>query len=217
MLSDYDCTIEYHPGRANCVADALSRKSHGRLNALYESRIPLLTDLKSTRVALKEDRRGALIASFQVRPVLLDRVLEAQANDTESQELIQAISRGKKKDLRIRDYDGMLMQGDRMYVSNVEELKRDILDEAHISTYAMHPESTKMYCTIRHFYYWPGMKRAIAEYVSRCAICQQVKVERKKPFGLSQPLLIPSGNGKILQWILCTNYLVHEMVTMVSG
>ncbi|CAN6712966.1 unnamed protein product [Malus baccata var. baccata] len=50
----------------------------------------------------------------------------------------------------------MLMQGDQMFVPNVEELKKDILDEVHISAYAMHPGSTKMYHTIRHFYYWPG-------------------------------------------------------------
>ncbi|KAM1450626.1 hypothetical protein ACFX2I_037846 [Malus domestica] len=78
-----------------------------------------------------------------------------------------------------------------MYVPNVEELKRDILDEVHISAYAMHPGSTKMYHTIRHFYYWPGMKREIAEYVSRYAVYQQVKAERKKLFGLLQPLPIP--------------------------
>ncbi|CAN6725713.1 unnamed protein product [Malus baccata var. baccata] len=54
----------------------------------------------------------------------------------------------------------------------------------------MHPESNKMYNTIRPFYYWPRMKIEIAEYVSRCSICQQVKAERKKPFGLLQPLPI---------------------------
>ena len=48
-----------------------------------------------------------------------------------------------------------------------------------------------MYYTIQPFYYWPCMKREIAEYVSRCAICQQVKAERKKPFGLMQPLPVP--------------------------
>ncbi|CAN6698108.1 unnamed protein product [Malus baccata var. baccata] len=53
-----------------------------------------------------------------------------------------------------------------MYVLNNEELKKEILDEAHCSAYAMHPGGTKMYHTIRPFYYWPGMKREIAEYVS---------------------------------------------------
>ncbi|KAM2138219.1 hypothetical protein ACFX1Q_010296 [Malus domestica] len=78
-----------------------------------------------------------------------------------------------------------------MYVPNNEELKKEILDEAHCSAYAMHPGGTKMYHTIRPFYYWSGMKREIAEYVSRCIVCQQVKAERKKPFGRMQPLPVP--------------------------
>ena len=48
-----------------------------------------------------------------------------------------------------------------------------------------------MYHTIRPFYYWPGMKREIAEYVSRYVVCQQIKAEMKKPCGLLQPLLVP--------------------------
>ncbi|KAB2626175.1 S ribonuclease [Pyrus ussuriensis x Pyrus communis] len=78
LLSDYDCTIDYHPGRANVVADALSRKSQGHINALYTSRIPLLADLRATGVRLEtEDRDVALLANFQVRPILVDRVLAA--------------------------------------------------------------------------------------------------------------------------------------------
>ena len=64
---------------------------------------------------------------------------------------MEAVSRGKKKDLKIRESDGMLMQGSRMYVPNIAKLKKDILDEAHISAYAMHPGSTKMYHTIDLF------------------------------------------------------------------
>ncbi|KAM1318632.1 hypothetical protein ACFX2H_003744 [Malus domestica] len=62
LLSDYDCTIEYHPSCANVVADALSRKTLVRLNALYACHVPLLVDLRSTGVKLGvEDREEALL------------------------------------------------------------------------------------------------------------------------------------------------------------
>ncbi|KAM2166505.1 hypothetical protein ACFX1R_040507 [Malus domestica] len=192
LLSDYDCTIEYHPGRANAVANALSMKTLTRLNAIYDFHVLLLADLRATRVELgMEDREEALLANFQVRPILINRVLEAQMSDEETQEIIQARNQGRKKDFRIRETDGMLMQESIMHVPNNAELKKEILDKVHISAYAMHPEGTKIYHTIRPFYYWPRMKREIDEYVSRCAICQQVKAERKKPFGLMQSLPIP--------------------------
>ena len=102
MLSDYDCTIEYHPGRAKAVADALSRKTPTRLNAIYDCHVPFLADLRSTGVELGvEDQEEALLANFQVRPILIDRVLEAQMNDEETQEIIQARNQGKKKDFRV--------------------------------------------------------------------------------------------------------------------
>ncbi|XP_070677828.1 uncharacterized protein [Malus domestica] len=114
LLSDYDCTIEYHPGHANVVADALSRKPQGRLNALYASRVPLLAELRATGVKLElKDRSGAFLASFQVRPVLVDRILEAQMVDEEIQEMVQLRSEGKKKDLRIRESDGVVRFGKR--------------------------------------------------------------------------------------------------------
>ena len=93
MLSDYDCTIKYHHGRANVVVDALSMKTPVRLNALYACHIPLLADLRSTGVKLGvEAQEEALLANFQVRPILIDRVLEAQMNNEEIQELIKARS-----------------------------------------------------------------------------------------------------------------------------
>ncbi|XP_070665171.1 uncharacterized protein [Malus domestica] len=96
--------------------------------------------LRSTEVKLgMEDREEALLDNFQVRPILIDRVLEVQMNDEETHELIQAMNDGKKKDLRIQETDGMLIQENRMYMSNNVELKKEILDEAHCLAYAMHP------------------------------------------------------------------------------
>ena len=65
------------------------------------------------------------------------------------------------------------------------------MEEAHSSAYAMHPGSTKMYHTLREHYWWRGMKKDVAEFVSRCLICQQVKVEHQRLAGLLQSLPIP--------------------------
>ena len=83
------------------------------------------------------------------------------------------------------------MIGSRLCVLATGQLKRQILEEAHSSTYAMHLNSTKMYRTLKEYYWWSGMKREVVEYVSKCFICQQVKAERQKPSGLLQPLPIP--------------------------
>ena len=65
-----------------------------------------------------------------------------------------------------------------MCVPEIGELKREIMEEAHFSAYAMH-------------YWWKGMKKEIAYFVSRCLTCQQVKAEHQKPAGKIQPLPIP--------------------------
>ena len=100
------------------------------------------------------------------------------------------IEGGRKPEFQIRD-DGVIVRRDRMCVPEIGELKREIMEEAHSSAYAMHPGSTKMYHTLREHYWWKGMKKEIADFVSRCLTCQQVKTEHQKPAGKIQPLPIP--------------------------
>ena len=88
--------------------------------------------------------------------------------------LKEEIEKGKKAEFQIRD-DDMIVKGQRMCVLEYGELKRDIMEEAHSSAYAMHPGSTKMYRTLKEHYWWNGMKKEIASFVSRCLTCQQVK------------------------------------------
>ncbi|VVA39016.1 PREDICTED: retrotransposon, partial [Prunus dulcis] len=165
LIKDYECTIEHHLGRANVVADAFSRKSSGLVAYLRGRYVPLMIELRKLRVELGVDEQGALLATLQVESA--DRTHCSVRND------------------------GALMVGTRLYVPNDEALKREILEEAHSSAFAMHPGSTKMYHTLREHYWWPFMKKEIAEYVRKCLICQQVKAERQKPSGLLQPLPIP--------------------------
>nr|GEU55908.1 putative reverse transcriptase domain-containing protein [Tanacetum cinerariifolium] len=64
-------------------------------------------------------------------------------------------------------------------------------DEAHKLKYYVHPGDDKMYYDLRDMYWWPGMKKDIAEYVSKCLNCLKVKTEHQRPSGLVQQPEIP--------------------------
>ena len=74
LIKDYDCTIEYHPGKANVVADALSRKLEGSYAYLQMVYLPLLIELRSLGVQLQVVDTGTLLASFYVRSLLVDQI-----------------------------------------------------------------------------------------------------------------------------------------------
>ena len=57
LLKDYDFTIEYHLGKANVVADALSKKSSGNLSHIHSVRIPLLLELRALNVELAQGEK----------------------------------------------------------------------------------------------------------------------------------------------------------------
>jgi hypothetical protein len=72
-----------------------------------------------------------------------------------------------------------------------KEIKSLILQEAHNSTYSIHPRGNKMYQDLKLSYWWYGMKRDIIDYIAVCDICQRVEVEHQRPTGLLQPLEVP--------------------------
>ncbi|GJT96622.1 putative reverse transcriptase domain-containing protein [Tanacetum coccineum] len=71
------------------------------------------------------------------------------------------------------------------------EVRTLIMDEAYNLKYYVHPGADKMYYDLRDRYWWPGMKKYIAEYVSKCLTCLKVKAEHQKPSGLLQQPEIP--------------------------
>ena len=190
LIKDYDCTIEYHPGKANVVADALSRRPESSLSHMRSGYLPQLVDLRALGVILEVEDSGALLATFHVRPLLVDQILAGQSLDPQMIKHKEEIEKGKKTEFQIRD-DGMIVKGQRMCVPEYGDLKREIMEEAHSSAYAMHPGSTKMYRTLKEHYWWNGIKKEIAGFVSRCLTCQKVKAEHQRPPGKIQLLPIP--------------------------
>ena len=78
MIKDYDCIIEYHPGKANFVADALSKQLESSLSHMRSGYLPLLVDLRALGVILEGEDSGALLATFHVRPLLVDQIQAGQ-------------------------------------------------------------------------------------------------------------------------------------------
>ena len=70
------------------------------------------------------------------------------------------------------DSEGVLRLGKHVCIPDVADLKKKILKEAHNSSYIIHPSSMKMYQDIKEFYWWDRMKKEIAEFVSKCLVCQ---------------------------------------------
>ena len=128
---------------------------------MRSSYLPLLVDLRALGVILEVEDSRTLLATFHVRPLLVDQILAGQSQDSQMIKLKEEIEKGNKAEFQIRD-DNMIVKGQRICVSKYGELKRNIMEEAHSSAYAMHLGSTKMYRTLKEHYWWNEMKKEIA-------------------------------------------------------
>jgi hypothetical protein len=128
--------------------------------------------------------------AMEVEPTLEAETREGQLEDAKLKEIRQLIQDNKTSDFS-EDSQGTLWLGKRICVPNQKTIKELILREAHDSAYSNHYGSTKMYKDLKTRYWWYGIKRDIAEYVSLCDTCQRVKAEHQRPAGLLQPLKIP--------------------------
>ena len=84
LLKDYDCSIEYHPGKVNVVADALSRRAVAELKAMF------------ARLSLYDD--GSLLAELQVRPTWVEQIKKQQLEDESLVPRFQQVEKGKNPD-----------------------------------------------------------------------------------------------------------------------
>ncbi|GKB51671.1 putative reverse transcriptase domain-containing protein [Tanacetum coccineum] len=164
LLSDYDCEIRYHLGKANVVADALNRKERNK---------PL--------------RVRALVLTIGLNlPV---QILNAQVEARKEENFGTEDLCGMIKKLK-QHTDGTLCLNRRSWIPCQGNLRELIMHESHKSKYSIHPGSDKMYQDLKKLYWWPNMKVEIATYVSKCLTYTKVKAEFQKPSGLLVQLVI---------------------------
>ena len=156
LITDYDYVIDYHLGKANVVAYALSRKLVQTLRAL------------NAHLSLSDD--SEIVAELTAKLDLLNRALDAQKNDDKISAIVNQSVEGKETEFTMNE-DGFVYYRDRVCVHNDDELKKSILEQAYSGSFAMHPGSTKMYQDLKTSYWWSGMKRDVSEFVTKCMVC----------------------------------------------
>jgi hypothetical protein len=158
--------INYHLGKANVVADALSRRSH--LNQLIVEQMPFdlceLFDKLNLRLVANTE-----VVALEIDSTLLEDIRKSQLTYEKIQEIKWNIKEGKSPGFA-EDDQGMLWYKGRICVPDVKEIKNLILQEAHDSGYSIHPGGNKMYQDLKVSYWWYGMKREFAEYIALFAL-----------------------------------------------
>ncbi|GJV96620.1 putative reverse transcriptase domain-containing protein [Tanacetum coccineum] len=158
LLSDYDCEIRYHLGKANMVADALSQKERSK---------PL--------------RVQALVMTIGLN--LPKQILSAQSEARKEENFINEDLHGMINKLEPRT-DETLCLNNQSWIPCFGDLRALIMHESHKSKYSIHPGSDKMYQDLKKLYWWPNMKAEISTYVSKYLTCAKVKIEYQKLSGL---------------------------------
>ncbi|XP_038886146.1 uncharacterized protein LOC120076400 [Benincasa hispida] len=139
LIKDYSCTIEYHPRKANAVEDALSKKSSHLKASFNAVRGLLLQELKSSNAHSQVNSLGGLLAQFQVKPTLINYIIKEKPGDPVLRKLAKEVRLKQNTDYMLRQ-NGALMKENRLCVPNNMTLNNEILEEAHSSAYAMHPQ-----------------------------------------------------------------------------
>ena len=193
-------SVHYHPGNAKVVTNGLSKLSMRSVAHVEDERKELVKDVHSRA------RLGVRLMSISDNGVTVQNGAESslvmEVNENQHSDPILLELKGELHNQRVEFFsqggDIVLRYQGRLCVPDVGELRRHILVEAHNSRYSIHPCFTKMYHDLREVYWWNGMKRDIADFVSKFPNFQQVKVEHQKPGGMNQEIDIPTWKWEVI-------------------
>jgi hypothetical protein len=188
LIKDYELEIHYHPCKANVVADALSHKASCHYLTIKTSNIMLCQEMEKVNLGMIQH---GTVNHLKLESVLLQRIIDAQRNDEGMKHIHEKMETGKANCFRRAD-QGVVWFNNHIVVPKNDEIRQQILDEAHLSRYSNHSGSTKMYHDPKQHYWWTKLKIEIARYVARCDTCRRVKAIHMKAVGPLQCLPIPT-------------------------
>jgi len=188
-LKDYDFELLYHPGKANVVADALSKKK-SHVSAMMIKELELIEKLRDMNLGLDMETDHIRCSMLRISNEFLDEVRVRQGKDQELQHIISELGIKKRKDFRM-GRDCILRFRERVCIPSSRVLRKMLLDEGHKSRLSIHPGMTKMYKDLKATFWWTGMKTDVADYVASCLVCQKAKIEHQRSGGTLEPLEIP--------------------------
>lgn len=123
-----------------------------------------------------------------------------------TRDVLEEIKEGQMLDLRLIEQLALINQGkgiyfkveenliirflDKVWVLDFPELKKRIMEEGHMSSLNIHLGALKMCQDLKRMFWCLGMKKEVAKFVYSCLICQKIKIEHQKSYGLMKPLSI---------------------------
>ena len=148
LVSDYDCEFHYHPGKANKVADALSRKA--MTFAINVEKMPKSLQVDMCKLVMEVMIRK--LSSLTIQPTIMEAIKGGQLTDLPMENFKRKALENKQSNFFMSENGVLGYKGGRIYVLNDKKIKKQILYEAHNTLYAMHPGTTKIYKDLKkHF------------------------------------------------------------------